>query len=219
MKKYFCLKNGQQIGPFTYDELWNQQIAANTMVWYEGMQNWQEAYLLPEFVNWFPKGAVVQPIAAQQMHRPQQVARPIMTQATPKKSYRGLIGVVVFFVGILIIYSFWLQANPNAQSSTTKQVTSEKKNSGSTNTNNHLVGNWKMIDGSFMLQFAFSRNNKGTLTTTEDGESDSVRFSYSIRGNQMTIKWPDETDVTTFSVSGNKLSIIIEGRTLIFRAN
>ncbi len=222
MKQYFYIKNGQQIGPFTYDELWNQKITASTMVWYEGLPAWQKAYLLPEFGNWFPKGAAVQPMAAQQMRRPQQVAQPIMMQATPKKSYRGLIGVVVFLVGIIIIYSFWIQANPNGVFSSKKQVTTERKSSASTSGNstaNNLVGSWKMVDGSFMLQFTFSANNTGTLRTTDHGETDTVRFSYSIRGNEMTIKWPDETDVSSFSVSGNQLSINIEGRTLVFRAN
>ena len=203
------MKNGQQVGPFSYDELWNQKISANTLVWFEGMQNWQEAYLLPEFVNWFPK-----PVAA-------QPASPIQMQPVQKKSYRGIIGIVIFLVGIIVIYSLWLQANPDSQSKTTKQVTREKKTSQSTsgtNTKNQLVGTWKMANGDFILQFTFSANNTGTLTTTDYGESNKVRFSYSISGNQMTIVWPDETDLTKFSVTGNKLTIILEGETLIFMA-
>ena len=81
-----------------------------------------------------------------------------------------------------------------------------------------LVGTWKMANGDFILQFTFSANNTGTLTTTDYGESNKVRFSYSISGNQMTIVWPDETDLTKFSVTGNKLTIILEGETLIFMA-
>lgn len=200
------MNNGQRLGPFTYDELWNQKISPKTLVWDEGMQNWQEAYLLPEFVNWFPKPIAVQPES------------PIQMQPVQNKSYRGVIGIVVFLIGIIVIYSFWLQVNSGSQSNTTKQDTSEKKISPSTNTQNHLVGTWKRVSGSFGLQFAFSANNTGTLTTTEDGESNTVSFSYSIRGNQLTIAWRDETDVTTFSIAGNKLTIRLEGETLIFIA-
>lgn len=126
MKKYFYLKNGQQIGPFTYDELWNQKISPNTMVWFEGMKDWQKAHSFPEFVNWFPKRAAVQRKRPQQTRKPQQPARQIQRRPAPKKSYRGIIGIGVFLVGVIAIFYFWTQGNTpsstnSAQSKSAKQ--------------------------------------------------------------------------------------------------
>jgi len=108
VKKYFYLKNGQQIGPFTYDELWNQKIATNTQVWYEGMREWQRADTFPEFANWFPKQNVAQIRPQQTVRRPQR--RPVQQRPVKrKKSYRGIIGIAIFLIGAAIVYFYWIQ--------------------------------------------------------------------------------------------------------------
>ena len=60
---YFIAVNGQQSGPFNMDELHklalNGQFLQNTMVWKQGMQNWEEAFRLPDFSNIF--GLMQQP--------------------------------------------------------------------------------------------------------------------------------------------------------------
>jgi len=48
MSRYYVAVDGQQWGPFGPDELRSQGLATNSLVWAEGMANWQEARLVPE---------------------------------------------------------------------------------------------------------------------------------------------------------------------------
>lgn len=128
MKKYFYLKNGQQIGPFSYDELWQQKISADTMVWCEGMQNWQRAASIQEFGNWFAQKQPAQP--RQQVKRPQvqqrtqQVQRPAPVKK--RKSYRGMIGVAIFLIGCAVIYWYWAESTGNTRAQIDKVVTKSR---------------------------------------------------------------------------------------------
>ncbi len=138
MKKYFYLKNEQQIGPFSYDELWNQKISPKTMVWYEGMKEWQQARTIPEFANWFPKQPAAQKRPQQKIRKPHQPSRPVRNQPVKrKKSYRGIIGLVVFLAGIAAIYYFWSQGNSGKQSGTEQHVAAKKKSSSKTRKGNN----------------------------------------------------------------------------------
>lgn len=40
---YFYLSGDQQMGPFTHDELKNQHINRDTLVWYDGIHDWEKA--------------------------------------------------------------------------------------------------------------------------------------------------------------------------------
>ena len=140
MKKYFYLKNGHQIGPFSYDQLWQQKISPETMVWCEGMPQWQKAKSVHEFTNWFPNQAAAQKRQPQQTQkRPQQNIsnrQPVRGRqnqvAKPKKSYRGIIGVALFLVGIAIIYILASQAmNDSVDESNQDLETNEKSSSSS----------------------------------------------------------------------------------------
>jgi len=42
-QSFFIVYNGNQKGPFTYEELHNQQITAHTLVWTEGLIDWTRA--------------------------------------------------------------------------------------------------------------------------------------------------------------------------------
>ncbi len=61
--QYFVVVNGQQSGPFNMQQLqqlvMNGQLQANTLVWKQGMQNWEEAGKLLELQTLF--GAVPPP--------------------------------------------------------------------------------------------------------------------------------------------------------------
>ena len=45
--KFYFVKNGQQTGPFTLEELKLKQIQRNTLVWTEGLENWTKAENIP----------------------------------------------------------------------------------------------------------------------------------------------------------------------------
>jgi hypothetical protein len=126
VKKYFYLKNGQQVGPFSYDELWNQKIAPNTKVWCEGMPEWKNANTIHEFANWFPPQPVAQKRPQQPIRKPQQSARPIRRiPVKQKKSYRGIIGVAVFVISVVFIL-FLVNQKSNDLSNTSKKTKTEK---------------------------------------------------------------------------------------------
>lgn len=44
---YYIAKNNEKDGPYTETELSAQHITGDTLVWAEGMENWQEARIIP----------------------------------------------------------------------------------------------------------------------------------------------------------------------------
>ncbi len=47
-EKFYYIRNGQQVGPFEAEQLAQENITPQTMVWRQGMEDWKEARLLPE---------------------------------------------------------------------------------------------------------------------------------------------------------------------------
>lgn len=48
MKHYYYADNGQQLGPFTFDELKAKRLKKSTLIWTEGMQDWTIANEIEE---------------------------------------------------------------------------------------------------------------------------------------------------------------------------
>lgn len=53
MKKYFLLENGQNIGPFTLEELKEKNLPKTELVWAEGMADWQQGGTIDELKSIF----------------------------------------------------------------------------------------------------------------------------------------------------------------------
>lgn len=51
MKKYFILIDNLQKGPYSIEELSDKKITIETLVWSEGMENWEKLKNIPEIVN------------------------------------------------------------------------------------------------------------------------------------------------------------------------
>lgn len=51
MKEYFFLIGKDQNGPFTVEQLANKGLTTETLVWTEGMENWQKLKDIPELVQ------------------------------------------------------------------------------------------------------------------------------------------------------------------------
>lgn len=49
MKKYFYILTDRRVGPLSLEEIKNANISADTLIWYEGLENWQPAGNLEEF--------------------------------------------------------------------------------------------------------------------------------------------------------------------------
>ncbi len=54
MKKYYMAINGEQLGPFELGELLGAGLTQSTLVWCEGMPQWQPASQIPELARLFP---------------------------------------------------------------------------------------------------------------------------------------------------------------------
>ncbi len=54
-KNYYLIENGQQIGPFTYDELKMKNMNSNSSIWYDGLDNWLRVGEIPELLHLIEK--------------------------------------------------------------------------------------------------------------------------------------------------------------------
>ena len=50
MKNYFYSNNNQQNGPYSFEELKNENIKQETLIWYEGLDEWTKASDLDEMI-------------------------------------------------------------------------------------------------------------------------------------------------------------------------
>jgi hypothetical protein len=80
---------------------------------------------------------------------------------------------------------------------------------------NPIVGTWGMSESedgiTISISATFTENNKGTMVTTVtfEGETatETTSFTWSTSGDQLTVVMDGETMITTYSISGNKLTI------------
>jgi len=73
MKQYFYHDGKIQHGPFSFDELKIQNITKETKIWFEGMQEWQNAIELPELNDLFIEKA---PPPITRINPPQYTSNP-----------------------------------------------------------------------------------------------------------------------------------------------
>ena len=87
MKQYYIIRNDQQAGPYTLDELAAMGITPDTIVWTEGMTDWTPARQVSELNSLFTRSAQTPPSystpnygapSAPQYHTPAE--RPPMPQ-------------------------------------------------------------------------------------------------------------------------------------------
>jgi hypothetical protein len=90
---------------------------------------------------------------------------------------------------------------------------------------NALVGTWGLIeleDGSTLTETAtFNENLSGTLvsSSTFEGETESTydSFTWSTNGNKLRLIFDGETEILTYSISGDKLTVTTDvGDTIVF---
>jgi len=53
MKQYYIYLGTEQVGPLSFDELKEKKILAETMVWHEGLEQWQKANTVEELKTLF----------------------------------------------------------------------------------------------------------------------------------------------------------------------
>ena len=115
--KYFILdSNSQQQGPFTIYELKDRGINEQTLVWAEGMENWQPAWQVEEIKRLLfdqPAGTPPPPPHSTDSFSQTPSGQPISPQ--PQQSHRALIAGIIIAVVVLVVLAI---TNPDRRQHT-----------------------------------------------------------------------------------------------------
>lgn len=205
--KYFILdSNSQQQGPFTIYELKDRGINEQTLVWAEGMDNWQPAWQVEEIKRLLfdqPAGTPPPPPHSTDSFSQTTPRQPMSPQ--PQQSHRALIAGIIIAVVVLVVLAI---TNPDRRQHTdaiarafTEAFDNEMEKSGISGSALGEIGNMiadrmtaSMVDQllDYHNYFIFS---KSTIT---------------IVGKSYTVSWGLLGRV--FTVSNDRLSQKLEKR-------
>lgn len=121
MEFFIIDHNGQQAGPFSFDQLVQKAITPETLVWKQGMADWTPAWKVEELK------AVLEAIRANQQQKAQQEAAMNSNfQQQPKKksshfTMKMVIGLIIFILAIFAV------TNPSADAHKEKVRTEASK--------------------------------------------------------------------------------------------
>jgi hypothetical protein len=93
--QYFFANGNEQRGPYTLEELSSFGLRPDTLVWREGMEQWQRADSIPEVVERIPLASPAAPIEAAPASAHQAVVfaqHPSQPQQQQPLSYRTALG-------------------------------------------------------------------------------------------------------------------------------
>lgn len=115
--KYFILdSNSQQQGPFTIYELKDRGINEQTLVWAEGMENWQPAWQVDEIKRLLfdqPAGTPPPPPHSTDSFSQTAPGQPVSPQ--PQQSHKALIAGIIIAVVVLVVLAI---TNPDRRQHT-----------------------------------------------------------------------------------------------------
>lgn len=205
MEFFIIDHNGQQAGPFSFDQLVQKGISPETLVWKQGMSDWTPAWKVEELK------AVLEAIRANQQQKAQQeayqqgfqqgAAMNSNFQQQPKKksshfAMKMVIGLIIFILAIFAV------TNPSADAHKEKVRTEAskavEKSVGSTDNNffsQALRSVAKMMAGSMMdeaMNQLFEYHNYIVCSTGSvefNGKPHTVSFG--ILGNVYTMNADD----------------------------
>lgn len=93
MKEFFYLDGKDQKGPFLVKQIANKNLTAETLIWTEGMDNWQKLKNVPELVHLLkPKSVPPPPPSDQQKVSKTEVSNQLKgtTEKTPNPIMEGI---------------------------------------------------------------------------------------------------------------------------------
>lgn len=103
MNPYYLARNGQQLGPFTPEQLRQQGIRRHDMVWRSGMSDWMQAGSVSELASLFPtygnQGGYQQNPNPNPSPRPNPYAQ---QQPQPRRQVGLLVMSIFGIIGALI---------------------------------------------------------------------------------------------------------------------
>lgn len=205
--KYFILdSNSQQQGPFTIYELKDRGINEQTLVWAEGMENWQPAWQVEEIKRLLfdqPAGTPPPPPHSTDSFSQTTPRQPMSPQ--PQQSHRALIAGIIIAVIVLVVLAI---TNPDRRQHTdaiarafTEAFDNEMEKSGISDSALDEIGNMiaDRMTASMVDQLLDYHNyiifSKSTIT---------------IVGKSYTVSWGLLGRV--FTVSNDRLSQKLEKR-------
>lgn len=99
MRSYYYADNGQQFGPFTFEELTIKKLRTSTLVWTDGLEQWVRADSIDEL-----KDCLVS------VPPPLRTKHPKYDSTYTKPINATLIGLLLFFIPIFqILFDFYPQ--------------------------------------------------------------------------------------------------------------
>lgn len=134
MEFFYINNNGQQVGPFTLEQLRTQPINPNTMVWSRdlGMQQWIPASQVTELAPIFGAAMPAHQEYQQPMQQPMQQQHAQSIQSRPKSSSTsrialGILGALALLgiVGAVLYTQTDIFKNLFSNSNTTTETTNE----------------------------------------------------------------------------------------------
>lgn len=123
MKKYFYSNGAEKLGPFTLDELKDKNIKPNTLMWSEGMPNWQEARAIEELKALLKLGTPP-PLPFTTPHQNQPVVYPIHTKS--KNDFGFTTGIIVGVCVLLVAGAIYISQNNSRQNTNTSTFGSSR---------------------------------------------------------------------------------------------
>lgn len=96
MRQYYINKNGANLGPYTLDQVKQQGILPNDLIWFEGASSWAEARTIPELNS--PAPTIPPPINEK------------VTQSSGFWKY-----ATISAVALMIVMAFWALNNKEAE--------------------------------------------------------------------------------------------------------
>jgi uncharacterized protein HemX len=122
MQKFYIHKEDQQQGPFSTDELKNLKITRDTMVWFEGENNWKKAIEVDELQEVFksvpPPLQTSPPLIPPPLvdNKPKEVTKSTIDEKpTKKKTTLIIVVVAIFLVGVLGTFVYTNQQAKQAE--------------------------------------------------------------------------------------------------------
>ncbi|MBX2890653.1 MAG: RDD family protein [Saprospiraceae bacterium] len=119
-QKFYIAVDGQQLGPFSIDELRIKGIQRDTLVWTEGLENWTKAQYLPflkDILKAVPPPLPQQDVKSTTFKSPPPPLPPPHILNVPKEKYFGyelasrrerffaaILGAIIMFIPLFMIF-------------------------------------------------------------------------------------------------------------------
>lgn len=169
MNKYYLHNGSENIGPFTLEELKQNNITRNTPVWYEGMSDWTEAGTIDELKSLFP--VVPPPLKKAPSEKAKQNTPNVKKKSLYMRIYNVFRVLAIIFLALVALFIitniFDKETNDSANYEKSVKTIQEIEATSPLDYlqadgtyNNNFIGDKVKIDGKI--------TNTATVTTYKD---------------------------------------------------